>query len=78
MNCCCDYGAAVSGEWPEFQKPCCRVHTDPIMCDIPGKPEEMCKRHRAEMDNCCFCHPRDLGRRKLCRYHENILDRLSR
>lgn len=44
-QCCCRYGAAVAGEYPEF--PCwrCARHGG---SDGLGMPHEMCKRHRKE------------------------------
>lgn len=41
QHCCCTYGAAVSGEWPEFQCYHCARHTDPIMAN----PSNTCRRH---------------------------------
>jgi hypothetical protein len=41
-RCCCNFGAAVKGEWPEFQCYYCERHTDPIMAD----PMDACKRHK--------------------------------
>jgi len=41
-NCCCNYGAAVAGEWPEFGCYLCEVHRH----GMGEQPNEMCKRHR--------------------------------
>lgn len=43
FNCCCVYGAAVSGEWPEFQRDCCEIHIEDYM-----KSGDLCKRHAQE------------------------------
>lgn len=45
MNCCCQWGAAVKGEWPEFERPCCPIHGLQFM-STPDDP--MCKRHQKE------------------------------
>lgn len=42
MNCCCNYGAAVSGEWPEFGCYYCPRHQH----SYGEQPHELCKRHR--------------------------------
>lgn len=39
MNCCCAWGAAVAGEWPEFDRICCPIHRGRY---------KMCKRHAKE------------------------------
>lgn len=39
--CCCSYGAAVSGEWPEFECFRCARHGGEF-----AAPDEMCRRHR--------------------------------
>ena len=43
MNCCCRFGAAVSGEYPEWPCPACPIH-------LPDSAHEddRCKRHRKE------------------------------
>lgn len=41
-SCCCNYGAAVSGEWPEFECTLCPVHRGE---GIAGDPA-LCRRHR--------------------------------
>jgi hypothetical protein len=43
MNCCCRFGAAVSGEYPEGPCPRCPTHTE-----LPGDPRDTCRRHRQE------------------------------
>lgn len=39
-DCCCDYGAAVSGEWPEFECDACPIHDQGL-----GQSGRLCKRH---------------------------------
>lgn len=41
--CCCNYGAAVSGEWPEFECHKCPKHGGAM-----SKPDELCRRHAKE------------------------------
>lgn len=41
--CCCNYGAAVRGEWPEFECARCPRHVGGF-----AQPDEMCKRHKRE------------------------------
>lgn len=41
--CCCNYGAAIKGEWPEFECHRCVLHGGEF-----GTPDEMCKRHKRE------------------------------
>jgi hypothetical protein len=43
MNCCCSYGAAVSGEWPEFGCFACPIHKAGL-----AQVDELCKRHTRE------------------------------
>jgi hypothetical protein len=38
--CCCYYGAAVSGEWPEFECIDCPVHQNAF-----GMADRKCRRH---------------------------------
>jgi hypothetical protein len=38
--CCCHYGAAVAGEWPEFECADCPVHQEAF-----GLVENRCRRH---------------------------------
>lgn len=45
-KCCCAYGAAVKGEWPEFECWHCPSHGGEF-----GPPTEMCKRHAREVSN---------------------------
>lgn len=40
VNCCCRWGAAVSGEWPEFECAKCPVHQGEFALS-----HELCKRH---------------------------------
>lgn len=40
-QCCCSYGIAVSGEWPEFECFRCKRHGGEF-----AAPDEMCRRHR--------------------------------
>lgn len=40
--CCCNYGSAVSGEWPEFECFRCERHAGSF-----AQPDEMCRRHRS-------------------------------
>ena len=42
-NCCCNYGAAVSGEWPEFQCRDCELHGTDFM---HPDDQSRCKRHK--------------------------------
>lgn len=42
--CCCRYGAAVAGEWPEFGCHECPTHGH----DAMTQPDELCKRHKKE------------------------------
>ena len=44
--CCCRYGAAVSGEWPEFECGGCPRHGGGLF-DTDG----FCKRHMKGLDN---------------------------
>lgn len=46
VNCCCSYGAAVSGEWPEFECDDCPKHQAAF-----GFTGYRCTRHRKEADN---------------------------
>lgn len=41
-QCCCAWGSAVSGEFPEFPCARCPRHGEHGM----GAPDEMCRRHR--------------------------------
>lgn len=40
-NCCCRWGAAVAGEWPEFECIDCPIHKNAFMV-----ADYVCKRHR--------------------------------
>lgn len=42
-QCCCNYGSAVAGEWPEFECYRCPKHEGGL-----AAPNEMCKRHAKE------------------------------
>ncbi|HEU5395328.1 MAG TPA: hypothetical protein VFV36_11095 [Candidatus Methylomirabilis sp.] len=42
--CCCSYGAAVAGEWPEFECYRCPRRGGLLMSD----PGDLCRRHRRE------------------------------
>lgn len=46
-KCCCNWGAAVSGEWPEFECFKCPKHGGTLSIDTP---KDMCKRHRKERE----------------------------
>lgn len=41
-NCCCNWGAAIKGEYPEFGCRDCQIHRGDL-----GEPER-CKRHQAQ------------------------------
>lgn len=41
--CCCRWGAAVSGEWPEFECFECPIHGGELSIE-----SELCKRHKYE------------------------------
>lgn len=41
-ECCCRFGAAVSGEYPEFGCPDCEVHRGLLH----EPPDQRCRRHR--------------------------------
>jgi hypothetical protein len=41
-KCCCRWGSARSGEWPEFQCRGCQVHIEDLMVS------RSCARHKAE------------------------------
>lgn len=43
MNCCCNYGCAVAGEWPEFGCFACPIHRGEL-----ASLEELCKRHKKQ------------------------------
>lgn len=43
--CCCSFGSAVSGEWPEFECFKCPKHHGGF-----AQADEMCKRHKKEYD----------------------------
>lgn len=43
MKCCCQWGAAISGEQPEFPCDDCPMHPDAVMRD-----GHRCKRHTRE------------------------------
>lgn len=43
VSCCCNYGGAVRGEWPEFECFCCQRHGGEL-----ATPTQMCKRHKKE------------------------------
>ena len=44
-NCCCRWGAAVSGEYPEFGCAKCDIHQGGL-----GETEtELCRRHRHQI-----------------------------
>lgn len=43
-NCCCHYGIAVAGEYPEFGCARCPVH----QAGLGEQPHELCKRHARE------------------------------
>ena len=46
-NCCCHWGAAVKGEYPEFDCRLCEVHQNGL-----GSSDHLCKRHlRTETSN---------------------------
>lgn len=44
MTCCCNWGAAVRGEWPEFECGDCPVHGGAFGVD------HLCRGHRAEIN----------------------------
>lgn len=44
-TCCCTFGAAIRGEWPEFQCYYCQRHTNPIMAG----PDDTCRRHKQQI-----------------------------
>jgi len=46
MPCCCQMGAAVKGEWPEFECEKCPDHQSWF-----ASMGYMCKRHRKEAEN---------------------------
>jgi hypothetical protein len=46
MPCCCQMGAAVKGEWPEFECHRCPVHKGSF-----SFASELCKRHRREAES---------------------------
>ena len=39
-QCCCSWGAAIKGEWPEFECGACPVHKQGL-----GPVKERCRRH---------------------------------
>lgn len=39
-NCCCRFGAAVGGEWPEFRCPDCVYHTEDLLT------HNRCRKHQ--------------------------------
>lgn len=43
-TCCCHMGAAVKGEWPEFECFKCPAHKSWL-----AQPHELCKRHKREV-----------------------------
>jgi hypothetical protein len=43
INCCCNYGSSVSGEYPEFECYACPKHSQ-----FMAGPDELCKRHSKE------------------------------
>lgn len=45
INCCCQYGAAVSGEFPEMPCYMCPQHGGEL-----SMPDEACKRHTRESE----------------------------
>lgn len=63
--CCCNYGSAVSGEWPEFECFRCPEHGGTI-----GRPTERCKRHTRKSDN----QPSDLDHRDLAKFQSYMND----
>lgn len=46
-SCCCNWGAAVKGEYPEFGCYACPVHK----AGLGEQPHELCKRHKREVQN---------------------------
>lgn len=44
VNCCCRWGAARGGEWPEFGCYRCPIHQG----GLGEQPDELCKRHYLE------------------------------
>lgn len=44
INCCCSYGAAVAGEWPEFECFYCERHQNAFQMASPEG--NCCKAHR--------------------------------
>lgn len=40
MNCCCNYGAAIAGEWPEFECKDCKLHKNSL-----NIADSRCKTH---------------------------------
>lgn len=42
IDCCCNWGAARKGEWPEFECSACPVH------DFDGTVDEYCSAHTSQ------------------------------
>jgi hypothetical protein len=45
MSCCCNWGFAISGEWPEFECRDCPLHLRGL-----GPVDHRCRRHRREAE----------------------------
>ncbi len=43
MNCCCRWGCAIKGEWPEFECYDCERHKNAF-----EMADRRCKRHKRE------------------------------
>lgn len=75
MDCCCVWGAAVRGEFPEFPCSGCPLHKDSVM--VTPEDELYCRRHAAELPNWTGFEPMACGARHPlidngapCRYAE--------